>query len=402
METGRTSCSGFTLQNLPKEEDETSAASTIRGCFVPAESMVFIDSDYSQIELVVLGYALERQFGLGTTLRDLVNQNDVHRLIAAAVLGKDPGEVTKPERYSAKPVSFGRPGGMGAARLQKVAKASWGKDLTIEEVEGRIAAYHQLCPELDQYLTDEVDSDAVLAGALDLTPARYYDAIGIWYDPCDPQNLVSKRWLVGMLLKVLRDPEPTTRGTFGRPYTQEEIAFFWDEAQRIPLKLKPKLRAKLESRQADRRLWKAVRDWAGRRPVFTVTGRLRARATFCSARNCVFQGAAADGAIMGLWLVWRAGHKLVDFVHDQQVVEAPADDRVPQRIAEIEELMRRGMLLIVPGMNVKVETVVTRSLNKADLDPRYLPEAQPQAPPVVSDTAGEVAESATGLGSPAT
>jgi hypothetical protein len=64
--------------------------------------------------------------------------------------------------------------------------------------------------------------------------------------------------------------------------------------------------------------------------------------------------------------------------------------------------MRRGMLLVVPGMNVKVETVVTRSLNKADLDPRYLPEAQPQAPPVVSDPTGEVAESATGVGSPAT
>ena len=115
----------------------------------------------------------------------------------------------------------------------------------------------------------------------------------------------------------------------------------------------------------------------------------------------MFQGAAADGAIYGLWLVWRAGYRLVDFVHDQLVVEAPADDRVPQRIAENEELMRRGMLLVVPGMNVKVETVVTRSLNKADLDPRYLPEAQPQAPTVVPDPTGEVAESATGVGSPA-
>jgi hypothetical protein len=401
VETGRTSCSGFTLQNLPKEKGEENAASTIRGCFVPAEGMVFIDSDYSQIELVVLGYTLDRQFGLGTTLRDLVNQSDVHRLIAAAVLNKAPEEVTKPERNSAKPVSFGRPGGMGAKRLQQVAKASYGKDLTIEEVEERISAYHQLCPELDQYLADEVDSAAVLARALGLTPARYYGAIGKWYDPCDPRNLVSNGWVAGMLLKVLRDPEPTTRGTFGRPYTQEEIAFFWDEAQRIPLKLKPKLLAKLESRQPDRRLWKAVRDWAGRRPVFTVTGRLRARATFCSARNCVFQGAAADGAILGMWLVWRAGHRLVDFVHDQQVIEAPADDRIPQRIAEIEELMKRGMLLVVPGMNVKVETVVTRSLNKTDLDPRYSPEAHPQTPTVISAPASEVAGSATGVGSPA-
>jgi hypothetical protein len=35
------------------------------------------------------------------------------------------------------------------------------------------------------------------------------------------------------------------------------------------------------------------------------------------------------------------------------------------------------MLMIVPGMVVKVETVVTRSLNKKDLDPRYHPEKKP-------------------------
>ncbi len=74
----------------------------------------------------------------------------------------------------------------------------------------------------------------------------------------------------------------------------------------------------------------------------------------------------------------------------------------PQRIAENEELMKRGMLLVVPGMNVKVETVVTRSLNKADLDPRYLPEAHPRAPTVISNPASEVASCETGVGSPAT
>ena len=399
VETGRTSCSGFNLQNLPKAKAGEGVADTIRGCFVPAEGMVFIDSDYSQIELVVLGYALDRQFGLGTTLRDLVNQSDVHRLIAAAVLDKDPAEVIKSERDSAKPVSFGRPGGMGAERLRRIAKASYGGlDLTLEEVQGRIEAYHELCPELDAFLTDEVDTGQALAEALHLTPARYYRAIEGYYDTSDPAMHVPAGWLGGMLLKTLRDDEPATRK--GRPYSPEEIAFFWDEASRVPLKLKPKLRAKLESRQADRRLWEAVRDWAGRRSVFTVTGRLRARATFCSSRNTIFQAAAADGAIYGLWLVWRAGHQLVDFVHDQSVVEAPADDQVPRLIAENEALMKRGMLMIVPGMNVKVETVVTRSLNKKDLDPRYLPEANPPTPPVVP--ADEIASCETGVGSPAT
>jgi hypothetical protein len=104
----------------------------------------------------------------------------------------------------------------------------------------------------------------------------------------------------------------------------------------------------------------------GRRPVFTVTGRLRASATFCSARNCAFQGPAAGGAILGLWRVWRAGHRVVDFVHDQVVVESPDGGGIAGRALEVEGLMRQGMLAVIPGMRVGVETVVTRSLDKKE------------------------------------
>ena len=149
--------------------------------------------------------------------------------------------------------------------------------------------------------------------------------------------------------------------------------FLWEAAQRLPVPLKPELADKLRQRTADPGLWAAVRNWAGRRPVFTVTGRLRANCTFCSARNNLFQGPAADGAILALWKVWRAGYRLVDFVHDQLVVESPADDKVWERARHLEELMKRGMGVVVPGMLVNVETVVTRSLNKTDLDPRYYP-----------------------------
>ncbi|MEO7130060.1 MAG: DNA polymerase [Dermatophilaceae bacterium] len=376
VDSGRTSCGGgFNLQNLPKEKDEKAATNTIRGCFVPGEGKVFIDADFSQIELVVLAYAIEHQFGLPSHLAALINGGrDVHRLIAAAVLDKDPEEVTKPERDSAKPVSFGRPGGMGAERLRQVAKAGYNKDLSIEEVQGRIAAYHRLCPELNAFLADDVDVGLALARALHLTPAQYNEAIGRDFDPADPEVHRPQGWLGGMLLKVLRDEEPVTQRGEGRPYTPEEIAFFWERAQGLEIRLRPKQTDRLAAREADVPLWEAVRRWAGRRPMFTVTGRLRANTTFSSSRNNVFQGAAADGAVMAMWKVWRAGYKLVDFVHDQLVIESPTDDRVPDRVAEVEGLMIRGMLAIVPGMAVKVETVVTRSLNKTDLDPRYTDE----------------------------
>lgn len=377
LETGRTYCGGgFNLQNLPREAGEKNAARTIRGSFAPAPGHVFIDSDYSQIELVVLGHAIQHQFREPSVLAELVNSGlDVHRLIAGRMLGKDSADVTKAERNSVKPVSFGRPGGMGAETLQKIAKAGYGIDMTTEQVDERIQAYHQLCPELDAFLTDEIDSRKVVARELGLTLAQFYGACGRYCDRRFANNHQPIDWLGGMLLKVLRDEQPLTRN--GHMYSPEELDFFWEAAQRLPVKLKPELATKLHERLPGRDLWSAVRNWAGRRPVFTLTGRLRANCTFCSARNNIFQGPAADGAILALWRVWRAGYELVDFVHDQLVVESSADDKVPERIAHIETLMKEGMLEIVPGMLVKVETVVTRSLNKNDLDPRYSHSTEP-------------------------
>jgi DNA polymerase I-like protein with 3'-5' exonuclease and polymerase domains len=378
LQTGRTNCCGFTLQNLPNEKkllDQDPEAATVRGCLVPAEGHVFVDSDYGQVELVVLGYAIRKQFGLPSVLAELINSGqDVHRLIAASVLGKAPEEVTKKERDSVKAVSFGRPGGMGVGGLRQEAKSTYGLDLTDEAVQERIAAYHRLCPELTEFLRDEVDAGEVVAAELGLTPARYCEAIGAYHDPHDPEGAIPAGWTGGMLLKVLRDEAPLTRS--GRPYTAEEVAFFWDEAQRLPAPLKPGERARLQARRPDSLLWEAVRNWAGRRPVFTVSGRLRANTTFCSSRNTVFQGAAADGAVLALWNVWRAGYKIVAFVHDQLVVECPADDRVKDRVADVERLMKEGMAQVVPGMLVKVETLVTASLNKQDLDPRYDPKTK--------------------------
>ncbi|HKB38459.1 MAG TPA: DNA polymerase, partial [Gemmataceae bacterium] len=380
VQTGRTCCSGFNLQNLPNEKDlldEDPGATTMRGCFVPGEGKVFIDSDFGQIELVVLGYALQHQFGLPSNLARLLNEdNDVHRLIAATVLGKTPQEITRAERQSAKPVSFGRPGGMGVGGLRRVARAGYGIDLTDDEVQQRIAAYHTLYPELDEFLRDEVDSGVVIATTLGLTPARYNQALGRYHDHSNSEDNLPAGWLGGMLLKVLREETPRTSSEPTREYTSKEIDFLWEQAQRLPVKLKPTEQAALQKHQSDRRLWDAVRSWAGRRPVFTVTGRLRANATFASSRNSVFQGAAADGNILALWLVWRAGYKLVSFVHDQLAVESPADDRVKDRVAHIESLMKQGMAMVVPDMLVKVETVVTSSLSKKDLDPRYDPKTK--------------------------
>jgi DNA polymerase I-like protein with 3'-5' exonuclease and polymerase domains len=397
VRSGRTNCGGgFNLQNLPKENglDTDPEAVLLRSCFVPRYSStdngVLIDDDLSQIELVVLAYAFKYQFGLGTVLFDLINSGeDVHKRIAAVVLVKDPSDVTKAERNSAKPVSFGRPGGMGVDTLQKIAKNNYGQELTHEEVQERIDAYHRLCPELNKFLDDEVNVGQVIADALQLDVASYYEARD-GYPPAEIDGGKTD-WLGWMLLKVLREGMPCTEG--GRPYSVDELAYFWSRAQGLAPRLPPNLVEQLQQRQAGEELWEAVKDSAGRRPMITLTGRLRANATFCASRNTVFQGVAADGAILGLWLVWRASHKLVSFVHDQIVVESPADDNVPAYAQEIESLMRQGMLMVVPGMNVKVETVITQSLNKADLDPRYQPRPSSDAAPLTASPAAIIESS---------
>ncbi|MEJ7640364.1 MAG: hypothetical protein WKF75_20955 [Singulisphaera sp.] len=128
----------------------------------------------------------------------------------------------------------------------------------------------------------------------------------------------------------------------GRAYTAEEIDFFWQAARQVPFKLKDRLREKLEGSAA--RTSSSGRPTplkAGRRPVFTATGRLRERDVQQQPQLHLPapRPTGRSGPVAGLGV----GHKLVDFVHDQLVVESPADDRVPaQGVAEIEELMKRG------------------------------------------------------------
>ena len=110
---------------------------------------------------------------------------DVHRLIAASVLGKPVGEVTKEERASVKPISFGRPGGMGPERLRQIARASYGIELTGEEVAGRIRAYQRLCRNSRSSWRTSGASGPDRRDGAGLTPASYGEATGRYCDPTD-------------------------------------------------------------------------------------------------------------------------------------------------------------------------------------------------------------------------
>jgi DNA polymerase I-like protein with 3'-5' exonuclease and polymerase domains len=376
MNTGRTSCGGgFNLQNLPKELGANESETTIRGCFVPWPGNVFVVVDYAQIELGVLGWAWKNQLGFGDSLHKIVLEgHDMHRLIAAEVLGKAPEEVTKAERNAAKPVSLGRPGGLGWKTIQKQALASYGTDLTEQEVRDRMQAYEDLCPELTEHLKSRVDTGLEIAKVLGLTPAAYNQATGKRGLP-RPDDQVPQGWLGGMLLKVLESRTPVTKGdeTIGkspREYTAAEIDFFWTAATRIPAdELDERFVADIRERRPSPRLRDRVAGMFSREPVFTATGRLRARASYSACRNGIMQGLAADGAIHALWKLWRAGFKTVNFIHDEVICEVPDDERLPERVAEIEKLMIEGMQVVIPAAAVRVETSIRRSFSKSDAVP---------------------------------
>ncbi len=98
--TGRLSSSDPNLQNIPIREDE---GRELRRMFVPREGNVFIDADYSQIELRLLAHFS----GCKELVEAYNNGVDVHAVTASQVFGVSLDEVTPKMRREAKAVNFG-------------------------------------------------------------------------------------------------------------------------------------------------------------------------------------------------------------------------------------------------------------------------------------------------------
>jgi DNA polymerase I-like protein with 3'-5' exonuclease and polymerase domains len=90
--TGRYSSSSPNLQNIPRPD--TDDGKLIRGAVLAPDGHSLVVADYSQIELAVLAHFL----GQGKLFDGFWEGIDPHTVTAAGVLGKDPADVTKPER----------------------------------------------------------------------------------------------------------------------------------------------------------------------------------------------------------------------------------------------------------------------------------------------------------------
>ena len=149
--------------------------------------------------------------------------------------------------------------------------------------------------------------------------------------------------------------------------TTAEIPFLWQAAGSIPAaEIDVQAVADIRERRPSLRLSTNNGSIHSREPVFTATGRLRANASYSACRNGIMQGLAADGAIHALWKLMRAGYRIVNFIHDEVICEVPEDERLPDRVAQMEKLMIEGMQVVIPGAAVRVETSVRRSFSKSD------------------------------------
>lgn len=98
--TGRISSTEPNLQNIPTRID---FGKQIRKVFKAKDGYVYIDADYSQIELRVLANISQDE----NMMHAFLNGEDIHKQAASKVLGIPIDEVTKEQRSSAKAVNFG-------------------------------------------------------------------------------------------------------------------------------------------------------------------------------------------------------------------------------------------------------------------------------------------------------
>ena len=98
--TGRISSTEPNLQNIPTRFE---LGKRVRKVFQPEEGKLYIDADYSQIELRVLAHISEDEH----MIRAFKEGQDIHKQAASKVFKTPIEEVTKEQRSDAKAVNFG-------------------------------------------------------------------------------------------------------------------------------------------------------------------------------------------------------------------------------------------------------------------------------------------------------
>lgn len=318
VDTGRTSAARPNLQQTPRkfeirgyelddDEDELIEADDeectlilpgVKECYIPRPGCLFACCDLDKAELVSFAEVQLQLFGHSALAEALEANIDPHMRVAAKILGitydealaRKKEEVVVNARNAAKPCNFGFPGGMGPNRFVGYAKAGYGIDVTFEKAIALRQDWKKTWPEVVDYLA-----------------------------------------YIGNITRCTK-----CSGT-GKLEVLSSLAPGGIEKQECP------------------RCWgkgSATTD------VLAVgSNRCRGRVSFTEAANGFFQQLTADAAKHALWCVtWRQymepssalyGTHIVNFIHDEIIVEAPAN-RAHAAAKELEETMISAVQEWVP------------------------------------------------------
>jgi DNA polymerase I-like protein with 3'-5' exonuclease and polymerase domains len=121
------------LQNLQR-------SSPLKSAMMAPEGFMMVDSDSSQIEARTLAWLAQQD--------DLVDafdrKEDVYRIMASSIYGKDPKDITKDERFVGKTTILGAGYGMGPTKFKLALKnATPSVDITLDEAERIISTYRE-------------------------------------------------------------------------------------------------------------------------------------------------------------------------------------------------------------------------------------------------------------------
>ena len=143
--TGRISSTEPNLQNIPIRME---LGRQLRKVFIPKEGCIFLDADYSQIELRVLAH----MSGDKELAEAYKNGDDIHRITASKVFHTPFEEVTDLQRRNAKAVNFGIVYGISSFGLAQDL------DIDRKEADEIIKQYFATYPKIKAFLDEMVQS----------------------------------------------------------------------------------------------------------------------------------------------------------------------------------------------------------------------------------------------------
>ena len=137
--TGRLSSNNPNLQNIPIRTPE---GKKVRQAFIPSEGCIFIDADYSQVELRLMAHLSQDD----VMIEAFSNGKDIHAQTAAKIFKVDLENVTKEMRYQAKTANFAMIYGSSAYGL------SQNLNISRQDAKTLIDNYFATYPKVQSYM----------------------------------------------------------------------------------------------------------------------------------------------------------------------------------------------------------------------------------------------------------